>query len=45
MFTSLEEIEACIEKCEQKQLDLEDEEMWSKVCLPSKRAIKAQGNY
>ena len=33
MFTSLEEIQACIEECEQKQLDLENDEAWLKAYL------------
>ena len=31
MFTSLEEIQAYIEECEQKRLDLDNEEVWSKA--------------
>ena len=34
MFTSLKEIQAYIEECEQKPLDLDNEEVWSKVYLP-----------
>ena len=34
MFTSLEEIRAYIEECEQKRLDLDSEEVWSKVIYP-----------
>ena len=37
MFTSLEEIQAYIEECEQKWLDLDNEEVWSKACLPAKK--------
>ena len=45
MFTSLEEIQAYIEECEQKQLDLENEEVWSKAYLPTTRTVKLRGNY
>ena len=31
MFTSLGEFQAYIEECEQKRLDLDNEEVWSKV--------------
>ena len=44
MFTSLEEIQAYIEECEQKRLDLDNEEVWSKVYLPAKRTTEAWGN-
>ena len=37
MFISLEEIQAYIGECEQKQLDLEKEEVWSKAYLPAER--------
>ena len=33
MFTSLEDIQAYIEECEQKRLDLDYEEVWSKAYL------------
>ena len=45
MFTSLEEIQACIEKCEQKRLDLDPEQVWSKAYLPATRTTEARGNY
>ena len=44
-FTSLEEIQAYIEECEQKRLDLDNKEVWSKAYLPAKRTIEARGNY
>ena len=45
MFSSLKEIQAYIEECEQKRLDLDNEEAWSKTCLPAKRTTEAQGSY
>ena len=45
MFTSLEEIQAYIEECEQKWLDLDNEEVQSKPYLPAKRKTDARGNY
>ena len=45
MFTSLEEIQAYIEKCEQKRLDLENVEVWSKAYLPTTRTTEERGNY
>ena len=45
MFTSLKEIQAYIEKCEQKRLDLDNEEVWSKAYLPPERTIDALGKY
>ena len=36
MFTTLKEIQAYIVECEQKQLDLDNEEVWSKAYLPAK---------
>ena len=45
MFTSLEEIQAYIEKYEQKRLDLDNEEIWSKAYLPTERTTEARGNY
>ena len=45
MFTSLKEIQAYIEACEQKRLDLDNEEVWSKAYLPSTRTTKVRGNY
>ena len=44
MFTSLKEIQAYIEECEQKRLDL-DEEVWSKVYLLTTRTTEVRGNY
>ena len=37
MFTSLKEIQAYIEECEQKWLDLDNEEVWSNVYLPQEQ--------
>ena len=45
MFTSLKEIQAYIEECEQKQLDLDNEEVWSKAYLPITRTTKVRGTY
>ena len=45
MFTSLQEIKEYIEECEQKRLDLENEEVWSKAYLPATRTTKVKGNY
>ena len=45
MFTSLKEIQAYIEECEQKQLDLDNEKVWSKVYLPATRTTEVRGNY
>ena len=45
MFTSLQEIREYIEECEQKRLDLENEEVWSKAYLPATRTTKVKGNY
>ena len=45
MFTSLKEIQAYIEECEQKRLDLDNEEVWSKTYLPAERTTKSQGHY
>ena len=45
MFTSLEEIQAYIEECEQKRLDLYNEEVWSKAYLPAERTTDARSNY
>ena len=38
---SLEEIQVYIEECEQKRLDLDNEEVWPKAYLPVKRTAKA----
>ena len=45
MFTSLKDIQAYIEECEQKRLDLDNEEIWSKAYLPPERTTEARGNY
>ena len=45
MFTSLKEIQAFIEECEQKRLDLDNEEVWSKAYLPATRATEVRGNH
>ena len=45
MFTSLEEIQTNIEEFEQKRLDLDNEEVWSKAYLPADRTTEARGNY
>ena len=37
--------DSSIEECEQKWLDLENEEIWSKAYLPTTRTIGTQGNY
>ena len=45
MFTSLKEIQAYIEESEQKRLDLDNEEVWSKLSLPATRTTEVRGNY
>ena len=45
MFTGLKEIQAYIEECEKKQLDLDNEEVWSKAYLPATRTTEVRGNY
>ena len=45
MFTSLKEIQAYIEECEEKRLDLDNEELWSKAYLPDTKATEVRGNY
>ena len=45
MFTSLQEIREYIEECEEKRLDLENEEVWSNAYLPATRTKKVKGNY
>ena len=45
MLTILREIQACIEECKQKRLDLDNDEVWSVAYLPAERAAKARGNY
>ena len=37
MFTSLKEIQAYIEECEQKWLDMDNEEVWSKTYSPKEQ--------
>ena len=43
MFTSLEKIQGNMEECEQKRLDLDNEEVWSKVYLPAERTTETRG--
>ena len=45
MFKSLEEIQPYIEECEQKRLDLDNEEVLSKAYLPAKITTEARDNY
>ena len=45
MFTSLKEIQAYIDECEEIRLDLDNEEVWSKAYLPATRTIEVRGNY
>ena len=45
MFTSLEDIQAYIEECKQKRLNLDNEEVWSKAYLPAERTTETRGNY
>ena len=45
IFTSLKEIQAYIEECEKKRLDLDNEEVWSKAYSPADRTTEARGNY
>ena len=45
MFTSLREVLAYIEECEQKLLDLDNKEVWSKAYLSATRTTKVRGNY
>ena len=40
MFTSLKEIQAYIDECEQIRLDLDSEEVWSKAYLPATRTTE-----
>ena len=42
MFTSLKEIQAYIEECEEKWLDLDNEELWSKAYLPTERTAERE---
>ena len=45
MLKSLKEIQAYIKECEQKRLDLDNEEVWSKAYLPPERTTGARGSY
>ena len=45
MFTSLKEIQAFIDKCEQKRLDLDNEEVCLKAYLRATRTTEVLGNY
>ena len=45
MFTTLKEIQAFIEECDQKRFDLDNEEVWSKTYLPATRSTEVRGNY
>ena len=45
LFTSLSEIKDYIEECEQKRLDLDNDEVWSKAYMPKERTIDTKGNY
>ena len=45
MFTSLREVQAYIEECEQKRLDLDNEEVWSKAYLPATRTTEVRDKY
>ncbi|XP_057309046.1 uncharacterized protein LOC130647274 isoform X1 [Hydractinia symbiolongicarpus] len=42
---SMAEIEAFIDECEMKRLDLEDAEFWTKAYLPPERTIETPGAY
>ena len=45
IFASLTEIQKFIEESEQKRLDLDNEEVWSKVLSPAKRTTELRDNY
>ena len=45
LFTSLGEIRSYIEDCEQKRLDLENEEVWAKAYMPKERTTDLKGNH
>ena len=45
MLTCFEEIQAYVEECEQKRLDLVNVEVWSKAYLPTTRTTEERGNY
>ena len=44
-FTNLQEIKTYTEECEQKRLDLDNEEVQSKAYLPAERTTEARGCY
>ena len=44
-FSSLSDIKEYIRQCEQKRLDLEDAEMWSKAYLPATATYASKGVY
>ena len=44
-FSSLSEIKEYIQQCEQKRLDLEDTETWSKAYLPATETFDSEGVY
>ena len=44
-FSSLSDIKEYIRQCEQKRLDLEDAETWSKVYLPATATYNSKGVY
>ena len=44
-FSSLDDIKEYIRQCEQKRLDLEDAETWSKVYLPATVTYNSKGVY
>ena len=45
MFVSLGKIQAYVEDCEQKRLDKESAEVWSKAYLHTTRVTETLGNY
>ena len=45
MFTSLAEIQVYIEECEQKRLDLDNDEVWSKAYMPGERTTDVKGSH
>ena len=45
MFASLEKIQAYIKECQQKRLDFENVQVWSKAYLPATITTEARGNY
>ena len=44
MFFTSDKIQVYIEICEQKQVDLENAEIWSRVYLPATRTTETEGN-